>query len=131
MKSKNESNNKLMMLLMMVASGSIEVTEDQVAGITHILMAGMDESTGVLANASVPEGNDLVWGIAGLARLMNCSTVSAQRMRNEGLFDEAMYKFGKKLAWDKKKVLEISENAPYAIFLLSIVLTVLNNFFFF
>lgn len=108
MKSKNESNNKLMMLLMMVASGSIEVTEDQVAGITHILMSSMDDSA-VSVNASTPEGNDLVWGIAGLARLMNCSTVSAQRMRNEGRFDEAMYKFGKKLAWDRKKVLEIAK----------------------
>ena len=48
-----------------------------------------------------------VYGVAGFAKLLNCSIATANRKIKSGRFDKAMHRDGRKLVFDISKVLEI------------------------
>ena len=54
----------------------------------------------------------LVFGIKGLAELLNISIPKAQNLKNSGILDEAMYQIGRKLAFDADKVLALQKVIP-------------------
>lgn len=54
----------------------------------------------------------LVFGIKGLAELLNVSIPKAQNLKNSGILDEAMYQIGRKLAFDADKVLALQKVIP-------------------
>ena len=54
----------------------------------------------------------LVFGIKGLAQLLNISIPKAQNLKNSGTLDEAMYQIGRKLAFDADRVLAIQKVIP-------------------
>ncbi len=54
----------------------------------------------------------IVYGIKGLAELLNISIPKAQAIKNSGALDEAMYQIGRKLAFDSEKVLEMLKVVP-------------------
>ena len=54
----------------------------------------------------------LVFGIKGLAELLNISVPKAQNLKNSGILDEAMYQIGRKLAFDADKVLALQKVIP-------------------
>ena len=54
----------------------------------------------------------LVFGIKGLAELLNVSIPKAQNLKNSGTLDEAMYQIGRKLAFDADKVLALQKVIP-------------------
>ena len=60
------------------------------------------------------EGNqgkkNLVYGIKGLAKLIGCSTGTAQKIKNSGVIDKAITQFGKKLIIDADMVLSIVQD---------------------
>ena len=53
------------------------------------------------------ESGELVYGLDGLARLLGCSKTTAQARKSAGEFDEALYQTGRKVVFDKAKVLDI------------------------
>ena len=50
---------------------------------------------------------ELVYGIDGLARLLGCSKTTAQIRKSRGDFDSATYQTGRKVAFDKAKILDL------------------------
>ncbi|MBR3567404.1 MAG: DUF3853 family protein [Salinivirgaceae bacterium] len=54
----------------------------------------------------------LVYGIKGLAGLLNISIPKAQNLKNSGTLDDAMYQIGRKLAFDADKVLALQKVIP-------------------
>ena len=54
----------------------------------------------------------IVYGIKGLAGLLNISIPKAQAIKNSGVLDEAMYQIGRKLAFDSEKVLSTLKVIP-------------------
>lgn len=48
-----------------------------------------------------------VYGLAGLAELLNCSVVTARRIKSSGLIDGAVYQFGRKIIVDADKALNL------------------------
>lgn len=54
----------------------------------------------------------LVYGIKGLAKLLNISIPKAQALKNSGSIDVALYQIGRKVAFDSDKVLEILKVIP-------------------
>ena len=54
----------------------------------------------------------LVFGIKGLAELLNISIPKAQNLKKSGILDEAMYQIGRKLAFDADKVLALQKVIP-------------------
>ena len=54
----------------------------------------------------------LVFGIKGLAKLLNISVPKAQALKNSGSIDVALYQIGRKVAFDSDKVLEILKVIP-------------------
>lgn len=49
----------------------------------------------------------IIYGIKGLAELLNCSTTTAQKIKNSGVIDKAVTQFGKKLIIDADLVLKL------------------------
>jgi len=54
-----------------------------------------------------PERKRLVYGIKGLAKLLSCSTTTAQRIKNEGVIDKAITQFGRKIIIDADMALKL------------------------
>jgi hypothetical protein len=50
---------------------------------------------------------ELVYGLDGLAKLLDCGKTKAQQIKNSGIIDEAIIQNGKKLIIDKNKALEL------------------------
>ena len=54
---------------------------------------------------------ELVYGLDGLAKLLNCGKTKAQQVKNSGVIDDAVIQSGKKLIIDKNKALELLKRA--------------------
>ena len=65
-------------------------------------------------NADQDESNraKLVYGIKGLAILLNISIPKAQSLKNSGILDLALYQIGRKVAFDGDKVLSLLKVIP-------------------
>lgn len=63
----------------------------------------------IYENAKHPK---IVYGIKGLAELLNVSIPKAQNIKNSGVLDESMYQIGRKLAFDANKVLATLKVVP-------------------
>lgn len=50
---------------------------------------------------------NFVYGIAGLAELLNCSKTTAQKIKNSGLIDKAITQVGKKIVFDPDMVINL------------------------
>lgn len=82
--------------------------------IMDLVKISMEELEGAIlrildSRASHPR---LVFGIKGLAELLNISIPKAQNLKNSGILDEAMYQIGRKLAFDADKVLALQKVVP-------------------
>lgn len=58
----------------------------------------------------IAENKEYVYGIAGLANLIGCSTSHAARLKGQGIFDEAIIQRGRKIIIDKEKALKLFNN---------------------
>lgn len=54
----------------------------------------------------IPQGN-VEYGIAGIARIFNCSLTTANRYKASGKLDKAIKQIGRKIIIDKNKALEL------------------------
>lgn len=54
---------------------------------------------------------DLVYGMDGLANLLNCGKTKAQQIKNSGVINEAIIQHGRKPIFSKRKVLELLKEA--------------------
>ena len=109
---KNDfKNSQLIMLLVMVMTGSISLTDEQIGAITHIILS----SGGTVfpmqspAESSTTTSGDTVRGMTELAQILGVSVPTACKISRSGKFDAARLNFGtKKFVWDKAKLLEIA-----------------------
>ncbi len=51
--------------------------------------------------------DEFVYGLDGLAKLINASRTTANELRQSGKIDKATHQTGRKLIFNKKKILEI------------------------
>ena len=51
-----------------------------------------------------------VYGLSGLAKLLNCSKIHAGKLKSSGMFDEAIIQNGRKIIIDSEKALELFKN---------------------
>lgn len=67
----------------------------------------------LLSLPKAEENNDekderrFVYGLAGLADLLGCSTVTAQKIKNSGKIDQAIFQYGRKIIVDADKALSL------------------------
>ena len=54
-----------------------------------------------------PGKKNLVYGIKGLAELLDCSPTTAQRIKNSGVIDRAVTQYGRKLIIDADLTLKL------------------------
>ncbi len=56
---------------------------------------------------------EYVYGINGLAEILNCSKTHAQALKSKGVFDKAIIQNGRKIIIDKAKALECFKKCSY------------------
>lgn len=65
-------------------------------------------STTKKENATPKTEKKYVYGIAGIARLFNCSPVTANRIKQSGKIDKAVTQVGRKIIVDAELALELA-----------------------
>lgn len=50
--------------------------------------------------------DEYVYGIEGLANFLHCSKSKAQKLSNSGKIDSAIFRFGRKIMFNKKEVIK-------------------------
>lgn len=54
-----------------------------------------------------PTDKKLVYGIRGIANLLDCSIATANRIKKSGVIDEAIYQHNRKIVVDSEKALHL------------------------
>lgn len=109
------STTKAMMLMSMVMTGTITLSEDDVNAITRILLSALAPAspTMIPSNLSLSENNNrrsTVRGLSELAEIIGVSLPTACKLAQSGKFAAAELNFGtKKKVWDREKLLEIAQ----------------------
>lgn len=60
-----------------------------------------------LEHSEPPRGKKYVYGIRGIAKLLDCSSSSANRLKKSGIIDEAITQNGRKIIVDSELALEL------------------------
>jgi hypothetical protein len=55
------------------------------------------------------------FGIAGIAKILNCCNTTAQRVKNTGYIDGALYQAGRQILIDKEKLQELYKENEFKI----------------
>ena len=106
---------QLILTLSMLITEGITLSDDQIQAIRRILWCAIDPSVQIGLGFALPTApsvgqEDLVRGIAELAAFIGTSIPTAQKLKNEGRFDEARLDFGsRKLVWSKAKLMELAK----------------------
>ena len=103
----------LVTFTLLVAEG-ITLSDDQILAIRILwgaLQPGVPVGPEPIAGSHpAQEPQELIYTVAGLAQFLGTSISTAQKRINEGRFDAARVHFGgRKLVWNKSKLLEISQ----------------------
>lgn len=104
----------LVTLSLLVAEG-ITLSDEQILAIRRILWGalnpGFPAGPEPMANShSGEESQELIYAVSGLAKFLGTSVSTAQKRINEGRFDDARVDFGgRKLVWNKAKLMEIAQ----------------------
>jgi hypothetical protein len=77
-------------------------TEEFIAVLSDTLLLTMKHANQIGIESKEPE---LIFGLSGLKRLLNCSPVTAQRIKNSGKLTGCFYQVERKIVFDKAKVL--------------------------
>lgn len=66
-----------------------------------------------IANQTEKNSNEqkLIYGLPGLSKLLNCSHVTAQRIKNSGKLRGCFSQVGRKIVFDEAKVLKALESS--------------------
>ena len=110
---KNEfKTSQLIMLLVMVVTGSISLTDEQIGAITNIILTSGSSVFPIqlpAESSTITTSSDTVRGMTELAQILGVSVPTACKISRSGKFDAARLNFGtKKFVWDKAKLLEIA-----------------------
>lgn len=90
----------------------MEITSD-----TRIIDLTVGQLMDLFAKAQAPatqaqpkEGKRLVYGIAGIAQIFNCSMTTANRIKASGRIDDAITQHGRIIVVDANKALQLFNN---------------------
>jgi|GEM_PF-6232669 len=110
----NNNTTKAMMLMSMVMTGTITLSDDDVNAISQILLSALMPSPSPLLMQSNPSyeksSRSTVRGLSELAEIIGVSLPTACKLAKSGKFAAAELNFGtKKKVWDREKLLEIAQ----------------------
>lgn len=107
---------QLLLTLTMLISEGVTLSDEQIMSIQRILLGAMDPTlvshSAIMqppASQTSPSSPELIYGLAGLASFFGVSIPTAARYREK--YEPARIRFGgRKLVWDKSKLLELARN---------------------
>lgn len=71
------------------------------------LMEIIGKEATVANDSTTPVDRRLVYGIAGIAQIFNCSMTTANRIKQSGKIDRAITQYGRKIVVDANLALEL------------------------
>ena len=105
---------QLLLTLTMLISEGVTLSEEQILSLQRILWGAMDPTITspaikqALAPQSPVSSPELIYGLAGLASFFGVSLPTAAKYREK--YEPARVRFGgRKLVWDKAKLLELAK----------------------
>lgn len=107
-----EEMNQLLIILMMIVTGSLTVTAEQIQAINSILTRSVMPSSTLRTHANRDSGKkETICGMTELAQFLGVSVPTACKLSKSGRFDSARLDFGtKKHIWDRGMLLKIASN---------------------
>lgn len=81
----------------------IDLTVDDLVGVISNVLKGVDTSTQTIEQPK----KHLVYGIAGIAQLFNCSMTTANRIKASGKIDKAISQHGRTITVDAEYALQL------------------------
>lgn len=111
-KTNIDKMQQIILTLSMLLAQGISLSEEQIQSIQRILLGAVNPAVTVPeaqnALAPAPSSSELIYGMSGLASFLGVSIPTAARYRER--YDPARVRFGgRKLVWDKAKLLEIAK----------------------
>ena len=111
-KTNSEKMQQLILTLSMLITQGISLSDEQIQSIQRILMEAMNPSVTMpkSQNTQTPDtsSSELIYGLSGLASFFGVSLPTVARYRER--YEPARIRFGgRKLVWDKAKLLEIAK----------------------
>ena len=111
-KKNSDLISLLTTVLVLVVSGNNAITDAQVTAIKRILMGSVLPGQFIETPSEirpVSQTGEFIYGLAGLASFFGVSIPTAARYREK--YERARVRFGgRKLVWDKAKLLELARN---------------------
>ncbi|TDX83942.1 DUF3853 family protein [Epilithonimonas xixisoli] len=93
----------------------MEVTFDSLPQAVGELLQKMQQLTEKVEKLEPPKQKEEYYGIAGIAKILNCCNTTAQRVKNTGYIDGAIYQAGRQMLVDKEKLQSLYKENEHKI----------------
>lgn len=112
-KTNSDKMQQIILMFSMLITQGISLTDDQIQSIQRILWGAMNPSVTLPEAQSAPapytSSTELIYGLSGLASFLKVSLPTAARYRER--YEPARVRFGgRKMVWDKAKLVELAKN---------------------
>ena len=105
---KDSKISQFVILLVMVVTGNLSLSDDQIEAITQVIMSGGSPNVAP-SMPNTPATAETIRGMTELAQILGVSVPTACKISRSGKFDEARLNFGtKKHVWDRAKLLDLA-----------------------
>lgn len=93
----------------------MEITHNNLPEAMQILINQVQELTKKVDHLEPVKPKEEYFGIAGIAKILNCGNTTAQRVKNTGYIDGALFHVGRQILVDKEKLKHLYKENEFKI----------------
>ncbi len=93
----------------------MEITHNNLPEAVALLLREVRDLRELVAKLEPPKQKEEFYGIAGIAKILNCCNTTAQRVKNTGYIDGAIYQAGRQMLVDKDKLQSLYKENEHKI----------------
>ncbi|MBV6879106.1 DUF3853 family protein [Epilithonimonas ginsengisoli] len=93
----------------------MEITHNNLPEALALLLQEVRDLRQQVSQLEPPKQKEEFYGIAGIAKILNCCNTTAQRIKNTGYIDGALYQAGRQILIDKDKLQQLYKENEHKI----------------
>lgn len=93
----------------------MEITHNNLPEAMGILLLQVQKLTEQVEKLEPVKQKEEYFGIAGIAKILNCCNTTAQRVKNTGYIDDALFQVGRQIIVDKEKLKHLYKENEFRI----------------
>lgn len=93
----------------------MEVTHNTLPEVVGMMWEEIKMLRAELKNLEPVKPKEEYHGIAGIAKILNCCNTTAQRVKNTGYIDDALFQVGRQILVDKDKLKQLYKENEFKI----------------